>query len=332
MVENKFLVTFSPHTRDELRTEKIMLYVVYAMLPAIAVSIYYFGLHAIKTYGLTIVFTLALEASFQKIRGRKISINDNSALVTALLLAMNLPVTSPWWMILVGSFIAIIVSKQIYGGLGQNPFNPALVARVFLLISWPAQMTNWTLPTPIINGFTFDTISSATPLGQAKMEIMSFGEIHTANIADTMGLLIGNAGGSLGEISAIALILGGLFLLYKKIISWHIPFSFLASFMTIASLYWFFVPNKTLDPVTHFLSGGLLLGAIFMATDMVTSPVTLRGQMIFGVGCGVLTAIIRLWGGYPEGVSFAILIMNAFVPIIDYYMRPKSFGEVKHAE
>jgi electron transport complex protein RnfD len=327
MPENKFLVTFSPHTRDKLKTDKIMLYVVYAMLPAVAVSIYYFGLNAIKTYALTIVFTLVLEAAFQKIRGRQISLSDNSALVTAILLAMNLPPVSPWWMILAGSFIAIIMSKQIYGGLGQNPFNPALVARVFLLISWPAQMTNWTAPTPIINNFTFDAVSSATPLGTAKTEIMSHGHIISQNLTDNLGLLIGNASGSLGEISAIALILGGLFLLYKRIISWHIPFSFIASFMLIVTLYWFYAPDKTLPPMTHLLSGGLLLGAIFMATDMVTSPVTKNGQLIFGVGCGVLTAVIRLWGGYPEGVSFAILIMNAVVPIIDYYMRPKSFGE-----
>jgi len=327
MAENKFLVTFSPHVRDELRTEKIMIYVVYAMLPAVAISIYYFGLNAIKTYLLTIIFSLALEAIFQKIRGRQISISDNSALVTAILLAMNLPPNSPWWMILVGSFIAIIMSKQIYGGLGQNPFNPALVARVFLLISWPAQMTSWIAPNPIINGFTFDTVSSATPLGVSKTEIMTHGHIISQNLTDNMGLFIGNASGSLGEISAIALILGGLFLLYKRIISWHIPISFIGTFMIIVTAYYFYAPDKTLPPITHLLSGGLLLGAIFMATDMVTSPVTKKGQLIFGFGCGLLTAVIRLWGGYPEGVSFAILIMNAVVPIIDYYMRPKSFGE-----
>jgi electron transport complex protein RnfD len=329
-MENKFLVTFSPHVRDELRTEKIMLYVIYAMLPAVAVSIYFFGFYAAKTYLLSILFCLGFEAVFQKIRGRNITIRDNSALVTAILLAMNLPPVSPWWMILIGSFIAIILGKMVYGGLGQNPFNPALVARVFLLISWPAQMTNWTMPNPVTKGFIFDAVSTATPLGAAKTEIMTFGHIKTSEGLNTLNLFLGNMGGSLGEISAIALILGGLFLLWKRIISWHIPLSFIGAFLIVVVPYWLFVPEKTLNPVIHLLSGGIILGAFFMATDMVTSPVTKKGQLIFGAGCGFLTAIIRLWGGYPEGVSFAILIMNAFVPLIDFNLRPKSFGELKN--
>ncbi len=329
-MENKFLVTFSPHTRNELRTEKVMLYVVFAMLPAVAVSIYFFGFYAVKTYLLTIIFTLGFEAAFQKIRGKDITIKDNSALVTAILLAMNLPPVSPWWMIMIGSLIAIVLGKQVYGGLGQNPFNPALVARVFLLISWPAQMTNWTMPNPITKGFMFDAVSTATPLGAAKTEVLTYGHLKTVEGLNTLNLFLGNMGGSLGEISAIAIILGGLFLLWKKIIHWHVPVSFIGAFLLIIVPYWLLSPGKTLNPIMHLASGGLMLGAFFMATDMVTCPVTRKGQLIFGAGCGFLTAIIRLWGSYPEGVSFAILIMNAFVPLIDFNLRPKSFGEVKY--
>ncbi|BAI79982.1 electron transport complex protein RnfD [Deferribacter desulfuricans SSM1] len=329
MQGNKLLVTFSPHERDDLRTDKVMLYVIYALIPAMGVSIYYFGFYAIKTYLLTIIFTLGFEYLFQKIAKRPVSLNDNSALVTAILLAMNLPPNSPWWLICVGSFVAIIIGKQVFGGLGQNPFNPALVARVFLLISWPAQMTNWMKPNPITKSFIFDAVSTATPLGASKTEVLTYGKIVSENLVNTSSLFLGNVGGSLGEISALAIIIGGLFLLYKRIISWHIPFSYIAAFLIIVVPYWFFAPEKTLDPIAHLFSGGLMLGAFFMATDMVTSPVTKRGQLIFGAGCGILTAVIRLFGGYPEGVSFAILLMNATVPLIDYYIRPKSFGEVE---
>ncbi|MBC7196371.1 MAG: RnfABCDGE type electron transport complex subunit D [Deferribacterales bacterium] len=330
MQENRYLVTFSPHERENLMTDKVMMYVVYSLLPAVAVSIYFFGYYALKTYILTAVFTLGFEALFQKIRKKPITLSDNSALVTAILLAMNLPPVSPWWLILIGSFIAIVVGKQVYGGLGQNPFNPALVARVFLLISWPAQMTYWVKPNPITTGFIFDTVSTATPLGQSKTEVLMSGKI-ISNFSDVSDYFIGFMSGSMGEISAIALILGAAFLMYKRIISWHTPFSYIISFLIIIVPYWIINPDKTLNPMVHLFTGGLMLGAFYMATDMVTSPVTKKGQIIFGIGCGVLTAVIRLFGGYPEGVSFAILIMNAFVPIIDFYIRPKSFGEATNA-
>lgn len=330
MQENRYLVTFSPHERENLMTDKVMMYVVYSLLPAVAVSIYFFGYYALKTYILTVVFTLGFEALFQKIRKKPITLSDNSALVTAILLAMNLPPVSPWWLILIGSFIAIVVGKQVYGGLGQNPFNPALVARVFLLISWPAQMTYWVKPNPITTGFIFDTVSTATPLGQSKTEVLMSGKI-ISNFSDVSDYFIGFMSGSMGEISAIALLLGAAFLMYKRIISWHTPFSYIISFLIIIVPYWIINPDKTLNPMVHLFTGGLMLGAFYMATDMVTSPVTKKGQIIFGIGCGVLTAVIRLFGGYPEGVSFAILIMNAFVPIIDFYIRPKSFGEATNA-
>lgn len=330
MSDNKLLVTFSPHIRDSLQTDKVMLNVIYALIPAMAVSIYYFGFFALKTYILTIIFTLGFEALFLKLRNRRISLDDNSALVTAILLAMNLPPASPWWIILIGSFIAIVVGKQVFGGLGQNPFNPALVARVFLLISWPAQMTSWIKPTPIIENFVFDSVSAATPLGQAKTELISHGKIIT-DFGNMSGFFLGNIGGSLGEISAAALIIGGIYLIYKKIISWRIPLAYLGSFLVIIVPYWLFFPDKSLNPLIHLVTGGLMLGVFFMATDMVTSPITKKGQIIFGIGCGVLTAVIRLFGGYPEGVSFAILLMNAFVPLIDYYIRPVSVGEAEKA-
>lgn len=328
-MNNKLLVTFSPHIRDDLTTSKVMLHVVYALLPAVAVSIYFFGIYAIKTYLLTIVFTLFFEYIFLKIRKREITLHDNSALVTAILLAMNLPPDSPWWLIAVGSFIAIVIGKQIYGGLGQNPFNPALVARVFLLISWPAQMTNWIKPVPMHQSFIFDAVSTATPLGQAKAEIISHGKI-VGQYNDILNYAGGYMAGSLGEVAAIAILAGGIYLLIKRIISYHIPFSYLLGFLVIVVPYWLVSPEKTLNPIVHLTTGGLMLGVFFMATDMVTSPVTKKGQIIFGLGCGVLTAVIRLFGSYPEGVSFAILIMNAFVPLIDYYLRPKSFGEVQN--
>ena len=325
--DKRLLVTYSPHIRENRLTSKIMLSVVYALIPAIAVSIYYFGLHALRIYFLTIIFTLLFEALFLKIRSKSVSLNDNSALVTSLLLAMNLPPTSPWWLIMIGSFVAIIIGKQLFGGLGQNPFNPALVARVLLLIAWPARMNEWIMPQPIISGSFFDAVSTSTPLGEAKTEIITHGHIITNNLVDLTGSFLGDIGGSLGEVSALALILGGLFLLYRGIISWHIPVTYIISFLSVIIPYWFFFPDKTIDPTSHLFTGGLMLGVFFMATDMVTTPITRIGQIIFGIGCGLITAVIRLFGGYPEGVSFAILIMNAFVPLIDYYIRPKSFGE-----
>ena len=330
MIENsRLLVTYSPHIREELLTSKVMLSVVYALIPAIAVSIYYFGFYALRTYTLTILFTLIFEALFLKIRSKPVTLNDNSALVTSLLLAMNLPPASPWWMIFIGSFVAIIIGKQLFGGLGQNPFNPVLVARVLLLIAWPARMNEWIEPKPLVSGSSLDAVSASTPLGEAKTEIITHGHIISEELVDLTGAFLGNIGGSLGEVSALAIVIGGLYLLYKRIISLHIPVTFIISFLIIVVPYWFFSPDKTIDPVVHLFAGGLMLGVFFMATDLVTTPISRAGQIIFGCGCGLITAVIRLFGGYPEGVSFAILIMNAFVPLIDYYFRPKSFGEGK---
>lgn len=327
--QTKFHVMFSPHIRSSMTTDKMMMLVVVALIPTMLVSVYNYGFYAIKLYVLTSLFCLGFEALFQKIRGVSISIKDNSALITALLLAMNVPPSVPWWIMFIGSFIAIVVSKQVYGGLGQNPFNPALVARIFLLIAWPAHMTAWIEPHPVTQGLLFDAVSTATPLGQIKTEIITYGKILTQSAAPYVNMLVGNVSGCLGGDSAIAVLLGGVFLIYKKVIRWHIPVAFLGSVFVLTGIYWLFFPDKTLNPVLHLIGGGLMLGAFFMATDYVTSPMTVKGQVIFGIGCGALTVVIRLFGGYPEGVGFAILIMNAFVPLMDNYMRPKSFGEVR---
>jgi len=325
---DKLLVTFSPHDRDPLTTDKVMFIVILALMPSVISSIYFYGAYAVKGYVLTALFCVGLEYGFDKISGRKTMIRDNSALLTGILLAMNMPAAAPWWVMLAGSFVAIIVCKAVYGGLGQNPFNPAIVARIFLLIAWPAQMTAWVKPTTVINGFVFDAVSTATPLGSMKADLLSKGHIVAEHIAPFSDQLIGSVSGCLGGDSALLILLGGLFMLQQRVISWHIPVSFIGTVFALTGIYWLIAPDQTINPLLHVVSGGMMLGAFFMATDYVTSPMVKKAQIIFGVGCGVLTVVIRLFGSYPEGVGFAILIMNACVPLLDNYMRPKSFGEV----
>jgi len=305
--------------------------VVMALLPGAAMGVYLFGLPALLTIVIAIASSVALEAWMQWIMGRKITVYDGSAILTGLLLAMNLPSSAPWWLTIIGSIVAIIVGKHLYGGLGQNIFNPALVARVFLLISWPVQMTSFPAPSALL-AKAVDAVAAATPLTTIKMELMS----HKANIdiallpqPSTFELLLGAHAGSLGEVSIIALLIGGLYLLYKKIITWHIPVSFIGTALVFSAIMWFVDPAKNANPVFHIMTGGLILGAFFMATDYVTSPVTNKGMLIFGAGCGFLTILIRLFGGYPEGVSFAILLMNLATPLIDKFVTPSRFGEVK---
>ena len=247
-------------------------------------------------------------------------------MVTALLLAMNLPASSPSWMVLAGSLVAMVLGKMVFGGLGYNPFNPALVARVFLLVSFPVQMTKWVQPAgPTV----IDAATGATPLG-ALREAISLGHpLGSVEMTPLLDLFIGARGGCLGEVSTVALLLGGLFLLWKGIIRWQIPVGFIATVALITGVVKLVSPETAVSPLYHVMTGGLMLGAFFMATDMVTSPVTRKGMLIFGVGCGLLTAVIRLWGGYPEGVSFAILLMNAATPLIDRFTKPKVFGSAK---
>jgi Na+-translocating ferredoxin:NAD+ oxidoreductase subunit D len=251
-------------------------------------------------------------------------ITDGSALVTGILLAFNVPSNIPWWIIVIGALASIGIGKLSFGGLGSNIFNPALVGRVFLLISFPVQMTSW----PVNNRSGIDAVTSATPLGIIKEGITNGTPISeiSKSLPSTVEMLFGEIGGSLGEISALLLILGGLYMLFTKVITWHIPVSIIVTVGFVAGIFWLVNPEVYINPTYHILTGGLMLGAIFMATDMVSSPMNPKGQMIYGVGIGLITISIRLFGAYPEGISFAILIMNAFTPLINTYVKPKRFG------
>ncbi len=320
----KLVVSAAPHVHSGQDVRQVMRDVILALLPAVLVGIWYFGVDAARVLILAVGGCLFFEAVMNRLLKRPSTLGNLSAALTGVLLAMNMPSSSPWWLVLVGTGVAIILGKAIYGGLGYNPFNPALVARVLLLISFPVQMTRWVVPQGLGTGF--DAATGATPLGAAK-EAASLGTpLAEVGVPGSMDLLLGNVGGSFGEVSALALLAGGLFLMWRGIIRWQIPVGFIGAVVLITGVAHLAAPEKYLDPLIHVLAGGLILGAFFMATDMVTSPVTRRGMLIFGVGCGVLTAVIRLWGGYPEGVSFAILLMNAATPLIDRYTRPRVFG------
>ena len=326
-MENQLYLSSSPHIKSPETTDKIMRLVIYALLPAVAVSIYFFGMPALGVLLICTLGCVAFEALGCKLMKQPLSITDGSGALTGILLALNLPPSSPWWLALLGAAIAIFIGKQIYGGLGYNPFNPALVARVVLLISFPVQMTSWTAPAPLGSGL--DAVTAATPLGEMKTAVMLTGKLPELATSGFGDYFLGNMGGCLGEVSALALLLGGLFLLFKKVISWHIPVSFIGTVILVSGIFWLVDSSRYPNPLFHLLTGGLILGAFFMATDMVTSPVTYRGMVIFGCGCGLLTVLIRLFGGYPEGVSFAILLMNAATPLIDRYIKPKIYGQVQ---
>ncbi|MEE0972541.1 MAG: RnfABCDGE type electron transport complex subunit D [Paludibacteraceae bacterium] len=313
---NKWIVSSSPHVHSGDSIQKNMLYVVLALLPAYLVALYYFGVGALAVSVIAIASCIGFEAFIQRfVLKTKVSISDGSAALTGLLLAMNLPSNLPWWMVIIGSMAAIGLGKMCYGGLGNNLFNPALVGRVFLLISFPAAMTVWPVPEPFSMAY-MDAQTAATPLSLMKFDQM---------LPPILSTIVGNEGGSMGEVSAIALLLGGLFLIWKKVITWHIPVSILATVALFTGIMHLVDPIAYENPLWHLCSGGLLLGAIFMATDYVTSPMTTRGQLLYGVGIGLITVVIRLWGSYPEGVSFAILLMNAATPLIDKYILPKRF-------
>jgi electron transport complex protein RnfD len=307
--------------------------VVIALLPALAASIYYFGIGAVIVTLTSVLSCVAVEYLIQKfILKVKPSVTDGSAVVTGLLLAFNVPSNLPVHIIVIGAIIAIGVAKMTFGGLGNNPFNPALVGRVFLLISFPVQMTSWPVPTGFKTGYA-DAVTGATPLGLLSEGVKN-GEAVSAimeKIPSHMQMFYGRMGGSMGEVAAAALIIGGIYLLWKKIITWHIPVSILVTVALFTGILWLADPVKFADPLFHLLTGGLMLGAIYMATDYVTSPMTHKGMIIYGIGIGVITVFIRTWGAYPEGVSFAVLIMNAFVPLLNMYIKPRRFGkEVKH--
>jgi Na+-translocating ferredoxin:NAD+ oxidoreductase subunit D len=324
-MSNLFTVSPSPHLQSVETTRKIMYRVVYAMIPALLWSVFVFGLDAMKVTLIAIAACLAFEYLIQKYLLKiKPSVTDGSALITGILLAFNVPANLPWWIIIIGALAAVGIGKLSFGGLGSNIFNPALVGRVFLLISFPVQMTSW----PVAKGSDVDGLTTATPLGIIKEGLAAGTPVSqiSENLPSSTDMLLGHMSGSLGEISALLLILGGVYMLYKKVITWHIPIAVVGTVAAIAGAFWLLDPQNYVNPMYHVLTGGLMLGAIYMATDMVSSPMTPKGQLIFGAGIGIITISIRLFGAYPEGISFAILIMNAFTPLINNTFKPKRFG------
>ena len=306
--------------------------VLLALLPALLVAIYYFGWYALRLTLITVATCMLTEWLIQKflIKG-PLTINDGSAALTGLLLAFNVPANLPIWMAIVGSVVAIGIGKMAFGGLGKNPFNPALVGRVFMLVSFPTAMTTWPKVAPIsTNGFFTvftDAMTGATPLGILKESgAQSIQQLDHMQFVD---MVLGNRGGAFGEICAIALLLGAIYLICRKVIDIATPLSILLTVFVFTGICYLINPTQYIAPWYHLVYGGLLLGAFFMATDMVTSPMTTQGKLLFGFGIGVITVVIRLWGAYPEGVSFAILIMNAFTPLINKAFKPKVFGVVK---
>ena len=321
-------VSGSPHVHSGESVKRIMWDVNIALIPLLLTAILFFGFDALFVCLVSVASCLLFQWLIEKfLLKTKTTITDGSAIVTGLLLAFNLPSNLPLWMVIIGALVAIGIGKMSFGGLGKNPFNPALVGRVFLLISFPVQMTTWPRPLGICNIFangTPDALTGATPLAAFKEAVKAGGSIDLPSLMDAF---LGHMGGSLGEISALAIIIGGIYLLCRKVISWHIPVSFIGTAFVFGAILWLCNPNMYMDPVHVILSGGIMLGAVFMATDMVTSPMSKWGQVVFGIGCGLLTIIIRNWGSYPEGVSFAILLMNACVPLINKGFKPKRFAK-----
>lgn len=317
-MENNLIVSPSPHIHGGDSISKNMYGVLIALVPAFLVSLYYFGLGALIVTATSVIACVLFEYLIQKFLMKKEpTVCDGSAILTGVLLAFNLPSNLPVWIILIGALAAIGIGKMSFGGLGNNIFNPALVGRVFLLISFPAQMTMW----PEVGQLTAYTDATT---GATVLSLMNEGALD--KLPTLVDMLLGKMGGSLGEVSALALLLGLVFILWKKIITWQIPVSILLTVFVFKGIMHLVNPVQYASPFVHLLSGGLMLGAIFMATDYVTSPMSKNGMLVYGVGIGILTTVIRLFGSYPEGMSFAILIMNAFTPLINSYIKPKHFG------
>ena len=317
--DQTLIISSSPHFHSHDSVPKIMWSVVAALIPATVMAVYYFGIDALIMIGSCVAAALVTEIIMNKMKGEGLTLNDGSAVITGLLLALTLPPSLPISAGVIGSVFSISIGKQIFGGLGYNIFNPALLGRAFLQASFPVAMTTWTYP-DTEKYSQIDAVTAATPLAQFKFDKI------VANYGD---LLSGNVGGSLGETSALAVLVGGLFLLLMRYADWRIPVSYMGTVFILGGIFWFYAPGEYPDPVFQLLSGGLMLGALFMATDMVTSPITASGAWIFGAGAAVVLVIIRLFGGVPEGVMYSILLMNAFTPLINRYTRPKYFGEVR---
>ncbi len=313
-MNNQYIVSPAPHIRSRETTKRIMWSVALAILPIGIIGAWIFGAHSLYLIITAVLTAVVVETAIQKLMRRPVSINDGSAVITGLLLAYNLPPHAPLWLSACGAFFAIAIVKHAFGGLGKNIFNPALAGRAFLMLSWPSHMTAWVNPR-----FWPDSISSATPLAKN----VAAGASHASTYWD---LFIGNRAGCIGEVCIAAILCAAAFLLWRGYLKWRIP---LAYIFTVAFFTWVFGKQGLFggDWLFSILAGGLMLGAFFMATDMVTSPVTKKGQLIFGAGCGILTFVIRKWGGYPEGVSYSILMMNAAVPIIERFTKPRVFGK-----
>jgi len=304
VISQRLVVSVSPHIRAREDVRTIMSDVIFALSPALFGSIFFFGWRALLIVSVSIFSSMTSEFLWQRLWRKKTTVGDLSSVVTGILLAFVLPPSSPLWMVAIGAFVAIVLGKQIFGGLGYNPFNPALVARAILLASWPVYMTTWTRP--------FDAVTTASPLGIVKMQL-------DQRLPSYLEMFLGNRAGCLGEISVLALLIGAVYLLYRKQITLHIPIGYIGT-VGLASLLF------KRDPLFNIMAGGLILGAFFMATDMVTSPLTRRGKVVFGIGCGLLTILIRFQGGFPEGVCYSILIMNMLTPMIDKITEAKVFG------
>jgi len=324
---NKFIVSPSPHAYTDQSVSKLMYGVIISLLPALAVSVWFFGIGMIVVSAVSVASCILFEYLIQRyIMKVKPTHLDGSAVLTGLLLAFCLPSNLPFWIVMIGALAAVGIGKMTFGGLGNNIFNPALVGRVFLFISFPVAMTAW----PEVGQWMkyTDAVTGATPLGMMKegLAFNTVGEIMP-ELPSFLHLLTGKMMGSSGEVSALALLAGMLFMMYRKIISWHIPISILLTVFVFTGALWLANPDRFADPLFHLLSGGLMLGAIYMATDYVTSPMTGKGMIIYGVGIGVVTVLIRTFGAYPEGVQFAILIFNGFTPLINKFVKPKRFGK-----
>ena len=332
----KLIVSPAPHVHGDESTRRIMQDVLIALAPSMLVAVYFYGLSAIKLLLVAVIACMGVEFLIQKYLMRtKVTVTDLSAAVTGVLLALNLPPTAPWWVIVIGSVVAIGVAKMTFGGLGHNIFNPALVGRVFLLISFPVIMTDWTVPSSWFRPGV-DAVTGATPLALIKEGLaqgQTVEQILSANPDLSYGqMLFARAGGSAGEASALAIILGFVYLLIRRVIRPHIPVTIVLTIAVMTGIFWLIDPSQYTDPLFNILTGGVLLGSVFMATDYVTSPMTTKGMVIYGVGIGIITVLIRFFGSYPEGVSFAILIMNSIVPLLNKYIKPARFGkEVSHA-
>lgn len=324
---NRLLVSPAPHIHAAVSTKSLMRDVVIALLPAVIVSVVFYGLGEIVVLGTSVVSCILVEYLITKFLLKKPStVCDYSAVVTGILLALNLPYTTPWWVVFIGALFAVGVVKMTFGGLGQNIFNPAIAGRVFLLVSFPAYMTNWQMPGGL---FGVDAVSGATPLGLINEGILNgqtVPEIMSANGLSYSQMLFANIGGSVGEISALALLAGFVYLLVRKVIMPHITLSIWATVALVSLVFWLAAPDRFTDPLFNLLSGGMILGSCFMATDYVTSPMSVKGGIVYGIGIGFITLMIRYFGSYPEGMSFAILIMNSTVPLINMWFHQKKYG------